>query len=385
LIFQNDCSKYICSGLTKNITLQELNMSYNNIDDEGANGIAGIIQAMSMLRRLDISHCNISDAGSILISNTYMKSNKTLKELIISWKNDQITINTKSSDLSLPGKHIGDTGAILISKFLYSKTMIKKLDISHNNIRNDGVIAISNCLKQNNTLQELNISGNCIGTKGAEKLGEVIEMNQHLLKLRVSLCTINDDSVNIICSSLTRQLNTVLQELIMAISDEGAKKIAEMIKINTTVQKLDISYCNIPDEGAVLINDVYKHSKTLQELKLSWQNDIITISSVDIFYKLSYKSIGNIGAIIISNILSKNIKTKVVDISYNSISDDGAVAIINCLRKNSTLEELNMSGNVITSKEAKMALDCVQMYCALKTFNITKQFMKPSIVKPMIY
>ena len=114
--------------------------------------------------------------------------------------------------------------------------------------------------------------------------------------------------------------------------------------MNITLRKLDISYFCIPDKGTVLImiSDAYKHNKTLQELKLSWQNDIITISSVDIFYKLCYKSIGNTSAIIISNILSKSIKTKVVDISYNGISDDGAVAIINCLRNNSTVEELKM-------------------------------------------
>ena len=129
--------------------------------------------------------------------------------------------------------------------------------------------------------------------------------------------------------------------------------------MNITLRKLDISYFCIPDKGTVLImiSDAYKHNKTLQELKLSWQNDILTISSVDIFYKLCYKSIGNIGAIITSNILSKNIKTKVVNISYNGISDDGAVANINYLRKNnSTVEELNISGMLSLVKEQKWCL-----------------------------
>ena len=89
------------------------------------------------------------------------------------------------------------------------------------------------------------------------------------------------------------------------ISNNGAKKIAELIKINTTLKTLDISYCNIPDEGAIAISDAYKYSETLQELKLSWKYDTFTISTVDLFYKLSYKSIGNTGAVIISNILYK--------------------------------------------------------------------------------
>ena len=63
-------------------------MSHNNIDIDGANSIAEPVQAMPALKKLDVSYCNISDAGSLLISKSYTRSNKTLNELIMSLKNN---------------------------------------------------------------------------------------------------------------------------------------------------------------------------------------------------------------------------------------------------------------------------------------------------------
>ena len=367
---QNDSIKIICSRIPKNTTLQELNMSFNSIDTiEIARCIAELIQTTNALKKLDISHCSIPDGGALIISESY-KSSKTLQELIISWKNDQITINTKSLFFILPGKHIGDTGTVIISNLLYRNTIINILEISHNHICGDGIITIGNCLKNYNAAQELNVSGNFIGIQGATKIGELIEVNLYILKLRISMCGMKDDCIIIICDSITRQRNATLQELIMScntISNKGAKKIAELIKINTTLKTLDISYCNIPDEGAIAISDAYKYSETLQELKLSWKNDTITISTVELFYKLSYKSIDDTDAVIISNILYKNTNTKIVDISYNNISDDGALAICNCLRNNSTLEELIVSGNSITSKG--VFFDSAQIFSTLKIIS----------------
>ena len=39
------------------------------------------------------------------------------------------------------------------------------------------------------------------------------------------------------------------------VSTDGAKRITEAISVNTSLQKLDISYCDIPDDGVVAISD----------------------------------------------------------------------------------------------------------------------------------
>ena len=80
----------ISDSLRNNFTLQELNMSHNNnIMFEGASKIAEVILVNAMLQKLDISSCHIPDDRVVIVSESY-KNNKTLQELIISWNNDQV-------------------------------------------------------------------------------------------------------------------------------------------------------------------------------------------------------------------------------------------------------------------------------------------------------
>ena len=49
------------------------------------------------------------------------------------------------------------------------------------------------------------------------------------------------------------------------ITSEGAKLIAEAIKVNKTLQELDISSNNISDDGAAAISDALKTNNSLQD------------------------------------------------------------------------------------------------------------------------
>ena len=58
------------------------------------------------------------------------------------------------------------------------------------------------------------------------------------------------------------------------ITSQGAKKIAEAIQVNTTLQKLDINANTISDDGAAAISDALKSTYSLlQELYIA-QNQI---------------------------------------------------------------------------------------------------------------
>ena len=64
-------------------TLQELNLSHNDITCRGAKKLAEAIKINKVLHTLDVSFNNISDNGAIAIGNC-LKDNCTLKELDLS-------------------------------------------------------------------------------------------------------------------------------------------------------------------------------------------------------------------------------------------------------------------------------------------------------------
>ena len=213
----------ISDSLRNNVTLQELNMSHNNIMFEGASKIAEVILVNAMLLKLDISSCHIPDDGVVVVSESY-KNNKTLQELIISWNNDQVTVNTADPICDLSSKNIDNSGGLIVSNLLYNNQMIRRVDLSFNNLCDDGTAAISNCLRNNSTLEELNLSNNNITTKGIQMLFNALLLNETLKTLNISSNNICDDGA-VIISEYLRKKGTLETLLVVGISKEGRKII----------------------------------------------------------------------------------------------------------------------------------------------------------------
>jgi len=74
---------------------------------------------------------------------------------------------------------------------------------------------------------------------------------------------------------------------------------------------------------------------------------------------LSNKNIGDIGALIVPNLLYNNMMVKKLNISCNNISHDGVEAISDCLKNNDSLQELNLSHNMISTDGAKRIADAI--------------------------
>jgi len=171
---QSDGVEIICNSLRRNTSLQEVDISYNSITNEGANKIAEVIQVNLTLQKFDISYCGISDNGAVVISDSY-KCNTTLQELVLSWKNDEVIINTVDTFWDLSSMSIGDTGAQIVSNLLFNNLKVKQLDVSNNEISDSGAVAINKSLKNNDTLEEVDISENNLSRKGANMLFKTVK------------------------------------------------------------------------------------------------------------------------------------------------------------------------------------------------------------------
>ena len=129
-------SSMIASILMQDKTVIELNLSSNQIGDDGIEKLANALRVNNTLENLDVSNNGIGDKGVESLANA-LKENKTLTSI----------------------------------------------DLGSNQIANDGIEKLANALIVNKTLTKLDVSNNDIGVVGAGALVEALPYNDTLKTL----------------------------------------------------------------------------------------------------------------------------------------------------------------------------------------------------------
>ena len=235
--------KKVASAVSKNSTIQALDISSNRFGVDGVAAIMACVKTSTTLQSLDISDNNVGHRGAEFIAGA-LYNNTVLKELKVS-----------RSDLH-------DDGAAVIVKCL-GCTKLKELDLSWNSISGKGVSEIAHFLgvkKDANTptegaagshrenesdsqahanLEVLNLSHNKLGNDGAECLSSMLKVNSSLKVLDISSNGLTDEGVAFICDSL--MFNTTLQHLkISGNYVTSANNIADALEINQYLTTLNI-------------------------------------------------------------------------------------------------------------------------------------------------
>ena len=126
---------------------------------------AGVLQGVTYL---DISRNNIGDDGIARLA-TALQANTTMQILDVSG-NDGITVN----------------GAKSLGKALSVNSSLEELNIRSTSIGDEGVAHIANALQTNTTMKVLNVSKCGISCKGAESLARALSVNSSLEKLNIT-------------------------------------------------------------------------------------------------------------------------------------------------------------------------------------------------------
>ena len=181
----------ICKGMGSFTNLTKLNISDNNITVEAACDIAAVLSQNKSLEELDISYNDLGASGAILIFLS-MKSFMNLIKLNVcsigmdySVADDITAIlnnNIKLKDLDLSHNNIQALGATRIFKNIISN--LRKLNISHNNITYQAADDIASFVSHNAELEEFDLSHNNLQGTGAVKICKTNISN--LIKFNIS-------------------------------------------------------------------------------------------------------------------------------------------------------------------------------------------------------
>ena len=257
---------YILNSLEYLTTLQVLDMSYNNIGSQSADGIAAVLDNNPLINQLWLDGNDLHSTGTITICNALKKVRRlSILSLCNNGISDDaadelsavITQNVLLEDLLLSNNQLHSTGIKIIAESLSKLIKLRKLDLFNNNIDKEGASSLAIVIQNSTSLQDLFLSGNNLETSGALEICNALSHIKSLHVLTLSNNNISDE----ITSQLIEVLNNNhLYTLLIGGNglECGGLKIAQVIENdNIAMQLLDYSNNNISEQDKEEIKVVF--------------------------------------------------------------------------------------------------------------------------------
>ena len=312
----DDAVHVLAFGLCYNTTVEDLNVSYNDITDEGAIAITDCLKYNKTLKKLDLSYNKIGING--------------MNRIIESIKSQGTTLPLEYVDLS---KNRSSPWGVYCAIIRYH--CVHSLTLCGDEGMKEYVKEITDSLQANATLQSLTIL--FIGKIGVESIKKILMNDVSLKTLKLSCETSNMYNKHVKMKKTRAKLmhtpNTKTGD---------TAPTAVTVLITNIVVNVSISYSND-----------FNHTQPF-----SLSSDIVCTQSCEskAIINLSSKWINDDGAYVLAYGLCYNTTVQELNVSHNMITDDGAVAIIDCLKHNKMLKKLDLSFNRINtySKTSKL-------------------------------
>nr|XP_061796618.1 NACHT, LRR and PYD domains-containing protein 12-like [Nerophis lumbriciformis] len=367
--------------------LQELDLSHNNLSDEGVEIISkGLASPNCILQILGLKHCKITKRGCVYLA-------------------EALTLNPSHlQELHLCGNDLSDKGVEILSKEVASPHgILKVLKASWCRITKNGCVFLAEALKLNFYLRELHLEGNNLSDEGVEILSkelatthcilkvlklehckitkrgcvflaEVLQINpSHLQELDLSCNDLSDEGVKILLKGLASP-HCILQVLKLrkcGITKRTCVSLAEALKLNPShLQELDLSSNDLSDEGVeILLKGLTSLHCILQVLKLDTCNldkgschllaSVLSSPSNLRHLDLSCNDLSDEGVEILSKgLASPHCILQVFEMSWCKITNKGCVSLAKAYKSNpSHLQQLHIMCNPLGEKGKRLLID----------------------------
>ena len=385
--------KKIMKALQGIHTLRRLCLSHINISDEEANDIATVVSLNSSLEEINISRNNLQTRGVKIIVKALSKIDTLL---ILNLSNNSVTneaaddiaaaisCNTKLQEIDISDNNLHTTGVRKITKALQGIHNLKKLCLSHNNITDKAGNDIAKAISHNIHLQEFRISGNKLSTVGAIKIIKALQSAFNLRALYISDNEIGSMAAKHIASVVGHA--NQLHELDISKNEFQARGIEIILEPLQDYDKLTKLYINdnfVTDDTIThIIGTVISSNTRLREIDIS-ENNLQVKGAINIAVAL--QSIVMLTKLCISNnnmtcqaandiavVITHNAHLQDLDIGGNDLLAAGATVIAKSLQKISKLTKLYINNNKITSEAVDDIAAAVSCNPYLEEFDISK-------------
>lgn len=214
--FGNHGAHAVARMLESNNTLKFLNISNNQIEDNGITGPMGIAAALAkntVLTHLNIAKNKFKEAAAEKIACA-LKKNSTLTELVLS--SNAINIQNCKGNVASINCHrklYEDMDIVVIASLITSNKSLQKLVLSDNSIGDHGARSLAEALRTNKSLQKLILHRNNIGNRGARAFAEALPTNCILKELDLSHNVIETNESQALAALRTKNRKIMLEKL----------------------------------------------------------------------------------------------------------------------------------------------------------------------------
>ena len=231
--------------------IQDLNLSYNNLDRRGCELLAECVQRMPCLVRLNLNG-NQGIGAVQLVSSLH---------------------SSKLRELRMYGTGISDPDFDCLARYIHSTTSLEQLGIGKSEISVESIDSLCRALSTNSSMRRLDMSYCHLTTSHCVCLGQLLRhpINCQIEVLDLGGCGLTSDGVGEVVSGLSD--NHSLRNLDLTgsqIGSEGAVAVATVLKTNSSLERLYLGVCGIDSSGGVELGAALERNKTLRYLELFW-------------------------------------------------------------------------------------------------------------------
>jgi Ran GTPase-activating protein (RanGAP) involved in mRNA processing and transport len=177
----------------------------------------------------------------------------------------QAMINKQCKELDLRRNEIQSNGIGILADQLIQNQTLEILYLSFNFISDMGVYYLMESMSNNYTkLKKLELDSNEITDQGAKYLSEILKINSILTWLSLDNNKITNQGMKSIADVLSHS-NQRLEELYMngnkSIDDQSINSLSSMIKQNSIIRKFSLENCGFFKRGKMRLQQISKHKK----------------------------------------------------------------------------------------------------------------------------
>ena len=386
--------KVLIKYLNKVKCLQQLCLNQVDIADSEANVIADCIRQNDNISHLNMSACNISEAGisSILIELANMQSLKQFKlnDIIISDSSADRLCNVIDNQMELihieiarcklqdtcfqklmdvlpnslkhldvSGNFISDNVALNVASYLMGTFTITHFDLSKCALTEKGAQLVFGSLQSCDSLKYFDVSCNALSNEVSQTLSKVLCSNVALQFLNMCDCKLTETGSYFVVEALkgTTSLNHIdLRN--NNIGFQSAITLAEVLIGNSQLECVMLEGTSLTEDGTASICKGLKDSRELRHLDLSCTN--ISDKTVTLF----------------TSLFMNNKKMMYFGLPFTSLSDAALAIVLHSIATNvSVLETLNLSTCTINDTLANSLEAAIASNTMLKLLNLNKIYL----------
>lgn len=165
------------------------------------------------------------------------------KEVLINISIPVTSFRSKQeTKISMSGKGLEDTDAILIAALLLRDPSTTELNLAHNKIKASGTSALSASIARNKNLVTFSLANNQLDREGGVEIGYALEHNTSLTMVNLQNNQLGKKGLIALGIGLAR--NSTLQEIFLGdngISTDAINPFADALKKNTSLVKLQLT------------------------------------------------------------------------------------------------------------------------------------------------